>query len=171
MVPVVVLFEECCQALDVQLLSGLRARIAAQEGKPQPGVHVVEYAAGTGPEAVQLGAKLACQQNPVFHHVPASAGHRAQRACLIGVGGKGSEAMGVGACQLSEAEGVEGVGLAREGLEARARVFQRGGVDGQDDDAGLQQAVDQNPVGALDGTRHTPRSCILDISSSRPGSE
>jgi hypothetical protein len=56
----------------------------------------------------------------------------------------------VGAGELGQAEGVEGIGLAARGPKARTGGLQLVGMDGQHRETGLQQALDQEPVGPLD---------------------
>ena len=59
--------------------------------------------------------------------------------------------MVVGASEFCQAEGVERIGLATSAPKARASGLQLVRMDDQNDQAGFEKALDQEPVWTLDG--------------------
>jgi hypothetical protein len=57
----------------------------------------------------------------------------------------------VGAGQFGQREGVEGIGLAAGGPKAGTGGLKLVGVDGQHDEAGFQQSLDQHALRPFDG--------------------
>ncbi len=124
--------------------------VALKEGQRDRRVDVEEDPRRARPEGVQLRAQLVAQAHPGGDQVLAGAGQRPKCLGLVAVGAKRAQPVGVGARQLGQDEGVEAVGLAAGRLIARPGRLQRVGVDRQDGEAGIQQPVDQQAVGALD---------------------
>jgi hypothetical protein len=126
------------------------ARVALQKGQRDRRVDVGEDTGGARPESFELGAQLVGERDASLHEVFAGTGKGLERLGLLGVGDECAEAVVIGAGQLGQAQGVEGVGFAACGPKARTGGLELVGVDGQHHEACLQQALDQYPLRALD---------------------
>ncbi|HSS33908.1 MAG TPA: hypothetical protein VLL27_11565 [Solirubrobacterales bacterium] len=125
------------------------ARVAGQEGEGDRRVDVGEDER-SGPEGLELGAQLVCQLDPNPDQVLSGPGQGSQCLGLVRVGPDRPQSVGVGARQLGQDEGVEAIGLATSDRVALTRSLGLVGVHGDHGQARLEEAVHQDPVGALD---------------------
>ena len=83
--------------------------------------------------------------------VIATADEGAEGTGLIGEGQQGAEAVAIGPEQIAEQVGVAGVALAASGRVAGAAGLHGIGVDRDDREAGVQEGIDDEAGGALEG--------------------
>jgi hypothetical protein len=126
------------------------AGVVLEEGQRDRAVEGGEELRGSGPDAVEFGAQLVGQRDARMDEVLMGAGERAQRARGVAVRLERAEAMAVGAREFGEHERVEAVALAARVGVARPRRLDLVGMDRHHDQSGLQQPVDQQPVGPLE---------------------
>jgi len=141
--------QEAGHAPAAEPLGVIGARVALDEGERDRRVDVCEHQR-PGPEGLELSPQLVCQLHPHPDQVLARAGQRPERLGLIAIWDQRPEAVGIGAGQLGQDVGVKAVGLAARDREAGACGLHLVGVDRQDFEAGAEEALDQDPVGALD---------------------
>ena len=149
-----VLAEELGEALVGQAGGALGRGVAGEEGEGDRGVEVGEDGGGAGPEALEQGAQPIGERHALGDEIVAAAHEGAQGAGLIGGGAQGWEAMAIGAQEIGQDEGVAGVSLAAGGGVARARGLKGVGMDGNDLEAGLDERVDEEARGPLQGEPH-----------------
>jgi hypothetical protein len=108
-----------------------------------------EDPAGAGPEGVELRSELVGERDLLLDQVLARPGQRPERFRLVAVGLEQPQPVHVRAGELGQDVGVEAVRLAT-GAVAVAGRGQLVGMDGNDGDAGVEEPVDDEPVGLLD---------------------
>ena len=116
--------EEAGEALLAQPPGVCGTRIALEKSQSDGRSDLAEDAVGARPESLQFGVKTVGQRDPGSYEVFAGAGENPQSLRLVRVGSENPEAVVIGAGELGQAEGVEGVGLPASGPEARAGGFQ-----------------------------------------------
>ena len=143
--------EELRQAALPEPLGALGRGVAGEEGERDRGIHVGEDGRGAGPEALEEGAELIGEGDALGDEVIAAADEGAEGAGLIGEGQQGAEAVAIGPEQVAEQVGVAGVALAASGRVAGAAGLHGIGVDRDDREAGVQEGIDDEAGGALEG--------------------
>ncbi len=151
-----VLGAERGHALGPQAGRGLRRGVAQDEGQADGRVHVSEDLSSAGPEGLQQAAQLVGQLHAGGHQVIAPAHQGAQRADVVALRRQRLEAVAVGAQQVGQQVGVTGVALAAVAAVARSGGLDDVGVDRDDREASLQQRIDDQTRGALDGHSSDP---------------
>jgi hypothetical protein len=126
------------------------AWVALQERERDQVVEIAEQSDRSRPEALELCSQLIGQRDPALDKILARASHRSQRLGLIAVGLEHPEAMVIGARQLAQHKRVEAIGLAARRPEPRTCRGDLVGMQRQQPQAGVQQALDQQPVRPLD---------------------
>jgi hypothetical protein len=127
-----------------------RARIALQQDQRDRAVEVGEQQRRAGPEALQLGAQRVGQRHPGADEILARTRQRAQRLGLVAIGLEHPEAVMIGARERAQHERVEAVGLAARGPEPWPRRSDLVGMQREHAQPRIQQALDQQPIRALD---------------------
>jgi hypothetical protein len=95
------------------------------------------------------------------HQVVAPAHQRAQGLDGVGLRFERGEAMAVGAQDVGEDVSVAWIALGAGRPIPRPAGFDDVGVNGRDQEAGLDQGIDQEPRGALDGDGRVPGAAAL----------
>ena len=148
---VVVASQEAPEALFAESAGVGRGRVAFEERQRDRAVDLGEDRHRAGPEALKLGAQRVGQRDAGLDEILARTGQRAQRLGGVGVGDQDAEAMAVGARQLGEHERVEAVALAARRAKPRPAGGDLVGMHGDHVQPGVQQPLDQQAVGALNG--------------------
>ncbi len=158
---VAVLGEEGGQALGSEAHGRFGRRVALEEGERDRAGEIGEDAGGAGPEALQQGAELVGEGDVGGDEVVAAAHQGAQGFDGVGLGRERAQAMAVGAQDVGQDEGVAGVALGGDGAVAGSAGLDGIGMDRGDDEAGLDEGIDQEAGGPLDGDRDHARRAVL----------
>uniref|UniRef100_A0AC61U3E6 Uncharacterized protein n=1 Tax=Janibacter limosus TaxID=53458 RepID=A0AC61U3E6_9MICO len=124
---------------------------AGDEGRADLGVEVGEQAHRAGEDDAQVGAQLVGGGDPVGHEVLAGAAGAAQRRRGPGVRLQSAQPGPVGAQGVGEHERVEAVVLVAGRAVPAAQVLDSVGADHHHRQFGLEEDVDDRPVGSFDG--------------------
>jgi len=128
-------------------------RVALQEGERDRRGQVGEDAGGARPETIEQGLQAVAERDPLADQVVATANQSLEGPDRIGGRGQGTEPVAVGAKNIGEHVGIARIALARRCPVAWPTGLDDVGMDRDDRMAGLDQSVDQQARGALDGDR------------------
>src|SRR6266498_1551656 len=126
-------------------------RVALQERQRDLAFDVGKDRQGAGPERVQAGGELVGGGHALVDQVGAGPDHGAQRPGLRRERLQDAQPVVAQPQVLGDHLGVGGVGLGARQHLGVAPCLDRVGADRHDGVAGLQQPIDQPPVGPLDG--------------------
>ena len=155
---VAVLGEEAGQALGPEARGRFGRRIALEEGERDRAGESAEDAGGARPEALQQGGQLVGQGDLRADQVVAAAHQAAQGFDGVGLGRERAQAVAVGAQDVGQDEGVARVALGGDGPVAGSAGLDRIGMDRGDDEARLDQGIDQEAGRSLDRDRDHVRA-------------
>src|SRR5713101_1670725 len=156
---VAVLSQELGEAFLAEPLGGLRSGVAVEEGERDRRIDVGEDGGCARPEALEQRAQLVGERDALLDEVVAGANECPQGARLVGERLQRTEPVSVGAQQVGEYERVAGVALALGRGVARPRRLEGVGMDGHDREPSLDEGIDEQPGGTLDG--HPQIGCEL----------
>jgi hypothetical protein len=143
--------EETLQTLLTQARGAFRSGEGVEEGESDGAVDVRKDSDGSRPEAVEETAQLIGELDSGADEVSARANECAQRLGLITGGSEGPEAVAIGTQDVGEDVGITRITLAPRGTVARAGRLEGIRVNGNDDEAGVDEGVDQQARRTLDG--------------------
>jgi len=146
-----VLLEEALEALGPEARGALGAGVGVEEGEGDGAVEGGEDRYGPGPEALQQAAELIGELAASGDQIVAGADGGTQRLGAVGGSAQRPEAVAVGAQDVGEDVGIAGIALAEGGAVAGPGGLEGVGVDGDDDEACLDQRIDEQAGGPLDG--------------------
>ena len=132
----------------------LGAGEAQQEGHRDGRGQVVEEVHGSGEDPLEVGTELLHEAKPGPHEVLACPHARAQGHGRGQVGPERAQAMPVGPQDVGEDVGVGAVVLVAGAAVAGAQGLDPAAGDDDDPQLGLEERIDERPVGSLDGHAH-----------------
>ena len=147
---VVLADEESAQARFSQAARVVGAGVALEERERDLTVQAREQSQRAGPEPRQLSAQLVGQRGPGADQIFTGSGQRSERLGLIRVGLEHPKAVMIGPRQLAQHERVKPVGLPTRRAKPITSRRDLIGMQRQDPQPGVQQPLDQQPVGPLD---------------------
>jgi len=143
--------EEARQALGAEASSPPRRGIAFEEGEGDRRVDVGEDDGRTGPEALEQSSELVGERDALGDEIVPATHQRPQGSDLVGERLERAEAVAIGAQDVGEDVGIAGVALAAGGPVARPARLELVGMDRHDRMAGVDEGVDDEAAGPLDG--------------------
>jgi len=150
---ILVLGKEGSHALLTQAVGAFGCGIALEEGQCDRACDVGEQTGGARPEAFEQGSQLVGEHESCGDEIVTAAHQRAQRLDGIGLGPERGQPVPVGAQDVGKDVGIARIALGGNGAIARPACLDDIGMDRRDDEAGVDQRVDEQPAGPFDGDR------------------